>query len=168
MKTLTQKRLKEVLSYNEETGVFIWKIDRQGTGCRKGKKANAIETVGYSVICIDKQKYKAHRLVFLYVYGNMPEHQVDYINHIKTDNRFCNLRLATISENQRNRRINKNNTSGFYGVNWCKQTKSWRVRITVNSKEIHLGRFKQKEYAIKARQEAEKKYGFHPNHGSQI
>lgn len=67
--------------------------------------------------------------------------QVDHINHNSLDNRRVNLRLATNSENTRNARIGKHNTSGYKGVYWLKNMNKWRAKIMLNKKSIHLGCF---------------------------
>ena len=162
---LTQKKLKELLEYNEKTGVFRWKVYKSSNS-QKGDIAGTINKDGYVIIQIDGKRYKAHRLVFLYMIGTFPKEQVDHLNHTKDENRWCNLREVTSSENQRNRSISKNNTSGTIGVRWSKKDKRWIAYIRVNyKKNIYLGSFKNKKEAIKARKEAEIKYGFHKNHG---
>ncbi|QDP61702.1 MAG: hypothetical protein Unbinned4466contig1000_14 [Prokaryotic dsDNA virus sp.] len=87
---------------------------------------------------------------------------------MRTDNRLCNLRKVTRVENSRNAAIGKNNKSGCTGVHLNKNNKNWVASIKVNGKGILIGSFKNKEEAIKARKEAERKYGFHPNHGRKI
>ena len=83
---------------------------------------------------------------------------VDYINHKTYDNRKVNLRLTTYSQNQMNKAIGKNNTSGVTGVHWHKRDQIWESWITVNKKAIYLGRFKNIKDAIKVRKQAEEKY----------
>ena len=76
--------------------------------------------------------------------------QVDHINGDGLDNRRENLRLASNMENQRNRRLNANNTSGFKGVYWQVDKGKWRARIEVDGNAIHLGYFDSKEDAALA------------------
>lgn len=83
---------------------------------------------------------------------------VDHINHDKSDNRKKNLRICTQSENSKNVKARKNNTSGYIGVSWDKNRNKWHSQITFNRKCINLGRFENIEDAIAARKEAEKKY----------
>ena len=85
---------------------------------------------------------------------------VDHINHDTLDNRRSNLNVVTNAENQQNRRLGKDNTSGHTGVSWRKDKKQWQARISVDKKEKHLGYFDDKEQAIDARKTAEKEY-FH-------
>ena len=95
-----------------------------------------------------------HRLVM-----NCPEGMyVDHIFHKVTDNRKSQLRGVTCSQNNMNRGISKNNTSSVTGVSWHKARNKWKAYITINGKTKHLGFFINKEDAIQARLEAEKKY----------
>jgi hypothetical protein len=83
---------------------------------------------------------------------------VDHINNNPLDNRKCNLRICTRSQNNKNRSLAKNNTSGYTGVTYNKADKVWRVTIYNEGKRIQLGSYKNIEDAITVRQEAEKKY----------
>ena len=77
--------------------------------------------------------------------------EIDHINGEKYDNRISNLRLATISENRRNKSMQCNNTSGFPGVYWNKAANKWNAYLSVANKDIHLGSFTDKADAIAAR-----------------
>ena len=98
--------------------------------------------------------------------GEFPKEDMDHIDHIKTNNKWSNLREVSNQENHKNLKKNVNNKSGVSGVWWDAQRTKWIAHITVARKKIHLGVFKTKEGAVKARKEAEIKYGFHENHGS--
>lgn len=111
---------------------------------------------GYIIISLDGIPYKAHRLAWLYVHGEMPAAIVDHINRDKTDNRIANLRLATRSENARNINRRRDNTSGITGVTFLPKTSRWAAKLTVNSWNHFLGSFATKEEAIAARLKAEK------------
>lgn len=82
----------------------------------------------------------------------------DHENRNPFDNRKSNFRLATAQENARNRGLQKNNTSGFVGVCWDKESCKWLSYIKLNGKQIKLGRFINKEDAVRVRLNAEKKY----------
>ena len=87
------------------------------------------------------------------------EKLVDHIDGDKSNNKINNLRLASKSENGRNRvNLPSNNTSGVIGVCWDKKAKKWKAFIMINGKQKHLGYFINIEDAIKARKEAEIKY----------
>jgi len=107
----------------------------------------------------------AHRIVYSLHHGHHPKMQIDHINGIRSDNRPENLRDVNNRVNARNSRLFKSNTSGFHGVTWNKLEQKWKVRINTENKRICLGTFPTKEEAIRARIEAEIKYGYHENHG---
>lgn len=160
---LTQKELKKQLHYDPDTGVFTRRISN--IRVKAGGVAGGKDKQGYLGIQIKTVLYKAHRLAFLYMNGESPVADVDHINHNRLDNRWANLRAATRSENTRNTSIGKRNTSGFVGVTWDKRRSKWMAQIIVNRKNIYLGQFLQISDAVKARLDADVKYGFHPNHG---
>jgi hypothetical protein len=112
---LAQEKLKEVLSYDKDTGVWVWKAK---TCCKvvPGKKAGSINADGYLVISIYGKDYYAHRLAFLYMLGEMPSMQVDHINLDKSDCRWENLREATHSQNKANTGLRPENKTGVIGV----------------------------------------------------
>ena len=114
-----------------------------------------ISNTGYAVANINYKVIRMHR----YILGlSEPTKIIDHINGNTLDNRKVNLRYCTNTENSRNCRLSKNNTSGVSGVNLIKSSGRYRARIMVNRKEIRLGHFKTFEEAAKARREAEKKY----------
>lgn len=164
MSELTQRKLKDILDYYPETGIFRWKIVK-ANNIHIGDIAGTIRTDGYIAIKIDYKLYKAHRLALLYMTSHFPTDQVDHRNHIREDNRFVNLRETTNKENGKNHKMKCNNTSGITGVDWHRNVKKWRARIMVDDKDIHLGHFININDAAAARKVAESKYGFHSNHG---
>lgn len=149
---ITQQQLKDHLSYDPETGIFTRakNIARYKSGSILGTK----HSTGYIVIRIENKLYKAHRLAWLYVYGNFPELRIDHINRNGFDNRLSNLRITTSKQNSENRSVAKNNKSGHPGVDWSKKLKKWRARITVNYKGVHLGYFLEIDDAINAYKKA--------------
>lgn len=163
---MTQKELKQLVSYDKSTGIFTWIKSNKYTKYNEGKEVGGIDkSTGYKTAFINGKKYRQHRLAWLYVYGEMPKQLIDHINHDRADNRICNLREVNRSENSRNQKIAKNNTSGIMGVYYLKKTKRWYAQIRIYGKLNHLGYFKNKVDAIKARKDAEKKNNFHKNHG---
>lgn len=163
---VTQERLKELLHYDPETGVFRWRVSIRGQA-GAGAVAGTLRDNGYIIICIDRRLYRAHRLAFLYMGVSLPP-QVDHENHIRNDNRWVNLSPATSFINQRNCTLREDNQSGVTGIHWNTYFEKWTASIAFNKKRYHLGRFKNKEDAIKVRKEAEKRFGFHPNHGASL
>lgn len=164
MKTLTQERLKELLDYDPDTGVFVWKAWRGGTA-KAGSVAGALRTDGYRQIELNRRRYYGHRLAFLYMEGAFPPDCVDHINHKKADNRWDNLRHVTNQENQKHKAMQTDNTSGVTGVYWNKSLGKWKSHIRVDGKSIYLGITHDKDEAIRWRKAAEVKYGFSPYHG---
>lgn len=160
---ITQEELKSLLDYNSDTGIFTWKV-QNGPRARVGYPAGT--TDGYVRIKINGILYLAHRLAFLYETGVWPKDQIDHINHIRSDNRFSNIREVTHSENKRNVPIRSDNTSGVTGVFWDKSINKWVSQIMFDNKSVYLGSFNTISEAMKARSDAEIKYGFHENHGN--
>jgi hypothetical protein len=161
MNKITQKELQRILHYDPDTGIFIWKA-RTANRTHIGTIAGTKSVRGYVCIQINKKIYAAHRLAFLYMEGYLPENDVDHINRIKDDNRWCNLREVSKSCNKRNQKVSKNNTTGVSGVYWKSDNKMWCCTIGAGGSKIFLGYFKNKLDAAKARLEAEVKYGY-PN-----
>jgi len=167
---ITQDRLKELLHYCPETGVFTWKSDK-GTAC-KGSEAGCVRLFrrcgkSYRQISVHNRCYQAHRLAFLYMTGEFPEDQVDHIDGNGLNNIWTNLRPVTCGENHKNTRKNVRNISGVTGVAWAKARRKWYAYISVDSCNKHLGYFHDKEEAIAVRKAAEVLYGFHENHGTE-
>lgn len=164
---LTQARLKELLHYDPDTGLFTW-LPRGlnfWDAHYAGKVAGSRSGRGYVQIRILERMEYAHRLAFLYMVGKYPEFSTDHINGIITDNRWCNLRSVTQSENNKNMRTPKDNTSGVMGVFWGHRLQKWQPAIRVNRKQYHLGCYSDWFDAVCARKSAENRFGFHPNHG---
>lgn len=182
MADLTQAQANELINYDSETGSFTWKPrgpahfsgNGEYTAERlakvwntkfSGTDAGTVLPTGYLHINVDKHRILAHRLAWLIMYGSFPAAQIDHINGCRTDNRISNLREATETINSQNRRLQGHNTSGVVGVSYCSRKNRWRANIVIGRKQKHLGYFYLFDDAVKAREEAAVKYGFHPNHG---
>jgi len=160
---ITQAELKELLNYDQETGVFTWKVSKPGRNF--GSIAGTRHVNGYTHIQLNRKIYKAHRLAWLYVHGYFPE-CIDHINNNRDDNRIVNLRESTITQNNHNSRISKNNTSGIKGICWHKKSKKWMAQLCSYGKTIYLGLFDNIELAELVINEARVKYhGEFVNHG---
>ncbi len=83
---------------------------------------------------------------------------VDHINHKPEDNRLCNLRVVSRSENNVNKAIRSDNSSGFTGVSWNGQINKWNAYIALKGRVDNLGYFENKEAAVAARKAAEERY----------
>lgn len=147
--TLTAERLREVLDYDPETGVFtrlVWtsncvRVGDAVRGCPDGD--------GYLRIRVDKASYQSHRLAWLWVHGEWPVYQIDHINGVKHDNRLINLRDVTQSVNTQNlKRARANNASSLLGV--APDYHRWKSQITADGVTFHLGTFDTPEEAHRA------------------
>ena len=142
MSKLTAERLRQLLHYDYEAGTFIRISGRQGVGRTVGYK----DTGGYLQICVDGRSHLSHRLAWLYVYGEWPKGEIDHINGSKSDNRICNLRIATRSQNMANsgtRKVSK-------GVSWHKHSGKWNARIRIDGRDVSLGYYRTVEDAREA------------------
>ena len=137
---LSIDRLREVLDYSGDTGIFRWKI-KKSWRTKIGDIAGYVGTRGYRRISIDNTEYYEHLLAWYISTGSIPNDQIDHINKIRGDNRISNLREADNSENINNCNKYKTNKSGYKGVSWRKKDKKWVAQIQINKKKFHLGLF---------------------------
>lgn len=162
MNQICQKKLKEILHYDPQTGCFTW-LQKIADKVVIGTRAGSVKPNKYRFIRINKINYREHHLAFLYMLGYLPK-IVDHIDHNPSNNAWNNLREVTLKENGRNHPKTKRNSTGFVGVSQ-RPDGNFIARIYVNSKHIFLGSFKTFEEAKIARQQANIEYNFHPNHG---
>ena len=160
---LTQEELKSVLSYDSITGHFYWL-----KGSNKGKIAGCIcgslPNQGYWEITVNKKRYRAHRLAWLYTYGVFPDKVLDHIDHNRTNNAISNLREADVHINSKNKTLYYTNRTGYPGVS--EHGKNWKARIGVNGTKVLLGVFPTFEEAVAAKKAGEKLLSYHQNHGN--
>ena len=141
--------IRRLLDYDPDTGVFRWRehhyIRYVGAvaGCSMGS--------GYRRVHIAGKKYYEHRLAWLYVYGVWPTNQIDHINTVKNDNRICNLREATRSQNHANKSKYKGEL--LKGVKKYPHGK-FSAHVSINNKKIYLGMYDTEEQAHAAYCEA--------------
>lgn len=136
---LTIERLKEVLSYDPETGLFTRLIDVGSRG-KAGDIAGGVTDRGYLVIQIDGKTYRCARLAWFYMTGRWPI-EADHEDLDRGNNRWTNLREATRKGNVCNRKLGSRNTSGFKGVSWSKLLGCWIATIGFDGKKKYLGSF---------------------------
>jgi hypothetical protein len=173
MSGITQERLKELVTYNPDTGIFTNNFTRCGRA-KKGDVAGHIQKRGYINIILDWRIYRAHRLAFLYMTGSIPK-VIDHKDGNPSNNIFSNLRSCTPSQNARNSRLNSNNTSGVKGVRWEEREQAFRVELreantSKLSKYFYVKRHESKEHALAAatqyvRAKREELHGEFANHG---
>lgn len=152
------EELQKVLSYDPETGVFIWRCSK-GTQREDSVAGSINSSLGYRIIQLNGVRWYAHRLAWLFATGEDPGNlTVDHINRDRRDNRLVNLRLATHTQQNVNQGLASNNKSGFRGVSWSKVNNKWLASIAINGKGKHLGYFATKEEAAEAYQKAAADY----------
>lgn len=173
--------LRQLLRYEPETGRLFWRkrppkffvggrpspeiVATKWNTRHAGKEAlTANNSSGYLHGSVRNRTLRAHRVIWAIVHGEWPD-EVDHINGVRNDNRLTNLRSVTRADNGRNLCRRRDSTSGVTGVYWDKRWRKWRAEIKVDYRPLYLGHFHKRESAIAARKDAERKYGFHPNHG---
>lgn len=150
--------------YQPETGAVLWKTTRRGRGCTKGREAGSIKADGrYRTIFVRGRRLYCHRIVWELHNGQIPEGMcIDHIDGNGLNNRIENLRLATLSDNQKNSKIPKNNKTGYVGVYLTRNRKKYYAVCSGKS----LGTFDDLGAAVLARKSAQQTGGFHENHGT--
>jgi len=144
---LTQELVQSIFDYQD--GNLIRKIGREidlGVAGFKTPK-------GYIKVKIGKKAHAAHRIIFLWHHGFLPD-VIDHIDGNKSNNKIENLRSATKAENSANQKIRTTNTSGMKGVSWQTANKKWRVAICKNYKPIYLGLYDDYDLACLVAAEA--------------
>lgn len=146
----TKQLLHDLLNYNDETGVFTWRVNvGRMKHIKAGTLAGSINTQGYWRVNIGGRYFQAHRLAWFYVHGVWPVDQIDHINGNRSDNRQCNLRDVSHSLNQQNRRrADRDNKTGFLGVTAIKNR--WQAQIGVYGTTKYLGCFATPDQAHSA------------------
>lgn len=182
IRQVTPEILQQLLEYCPKTGKLYWRYRLPAMfpeGSRSaedsarlfnarfcGREAfTASQSKGYRCGGVFGQIFLAHRVIWAIYHGVWPANSIDHINGDCSDNRIENLRDVSVAENQRNMKIHKSNSSGVSGVHWSKNNKGWVARIYHENRLRCLGTFKDKQDAIYARKSAERRFGYHPNHG---
>lgn len=140
---MDQRTLKDNFAYCQDTGEFL-RINRKGSN-------GSIDRYGYLILKIKGKQYKAHRMAWLYVYGEVPSGNIDHINRVRSDNRISNLRCISQADNCRNMTVSKNNETGYKGVH-LDSTKGLKARYAtkVNGKTFRFYSAKEaSEYRLK-------------------
>lgn len=145
--------------FDEKTGNLLNKFTRNNRA-KAGDVSGYVNDSGYVVVRIDGKRFRAHRVIWEMHHGEIPNgYEIDHINRVRGDNKLENLRLVTSHENNLNLSKRKS-ISGVTGVVFNKKDGKWQAQIGFNGKHVYLGQFLNKSDAIKARNEAEIKYGF--------
>jgi hypothetical protein len=147
---LTQERLKEILRYDPETGLFT-RLEASKQNRRFiGTVAGSCNGKGYVFIRVEGRLYAAHRLATLYMTGEWPKAMTDHRNTITNDNRWENIRPATNRQNQHNRGPRSDSSTGLKLIQWYKPYSCYTVRMNVDGKKRHFGYFSDLPSAIDA------------------
>ena len=144
----------KLISLTEAKEMFV--IGNCGLEWRddKYKKVGCVEKTGYLVITINGKQYYQHRIVWLLVSGSWPVNQIDHIDGNRKNNSIANLRQATPSQNQENRKCQ--NKTGYSGVTFHKKTNKWQAQIKKRGISYYLGLFDSVESAHAAYVDAKK------------
>ena len=151
---ITQQELLNSFSYAD--GKLYWKHNCKGHFLI-GKEAGKLNKFGYYYVVFKQKRYRLHRLIYMYHYGEMPI-CIDHIDNNPTNNKIENLRSATFKQNMQNMKKPKSNTSGIKNVSWCKAASKWGVRMKIDNGYKHLGLFEDIELAELVAIEARNKY----------
>ena len=143
---LTQQQLKEYLEYRDG---HLWWIKKSARCIKIGQQFGSYHDKGYRQGWFKGKMYKEHRLIWLIVYGGLPDKDLDHINGVKDDNRIGNLREATKSENLYNKK-GIGGSSKYKGVSFNKQLQKYVAYASLNKKRYHLGTFECEIAAAKA------------------
>ena len=146
------------LDYDPHTGIFIWKLDgtKSWHARANGKQAGLILNCGHRQITLHGKRYLAHRLAWLIVTGESPMSDIDHKDRNPDNNRWSNLRLATVQQNAFNRNDYPTSQIGARGISSKKG--KYQAVIGVGGKDIYLGRFQTLEEAKAVRAAAEVHY----------
>lgn len=149
---LTAEEVRYFFDYDKETGNLIRINTSKNHPHRLNKVAGCKYSEGYIVVSVPGgRRFSAHRLIWLWVYGEWPKHEIDHINGNRSDNRIENLRDVTRSVNGENRRAaDITNKSGILGASWLEKRKCYQVVISVRGTQHFLGLFKDPEQARNA------------------
>lgn len=168
--------LRELIAYDQQTGVLTWRkrplaLFKSSRDCNAWNRLyaerpalNAIHSAGYRHGAIFGVNYLAHRVAWAISHDEWPG-VIDHINGVRNDNRLANLRAVTVSQNLRNQRLSPRNRSGYPGV-FRRPDGRFIANILEDGKTRYLGLFDTVEEAAAVRREAQKRLGYHPNHGN--
>lgn len=156
--------LNQILEYDPVTGVMrhryrdrsLFRAEHYQKAWNTkyaGKDIVATNWFGHLLVNINYVEFKAHRVAFKMYYGRDPVLEIDHINRIPSDNRICNLREVTRSQNQRNSRIRSDSKLGIKGVRMDRR--KFIARINVDGTNLYLGTFNTAAEARIARVKAE-------------
>lgn len=129
--------LSEYFSYDPSSPSFLrWKINL-GRRIKAGDPVGCIGSYGYYRTKLHGKEIAAHRIVWELHNSEIPvDMQVDHIDGVRTNNELSNLRLASISENLQNQKLNSKSTTGIKGLSWSNKNQYWRGSIQLKGKRF--------------------------------
>ena len=136
---------RALFTYNPDTGVVSRRSSRGGMFA--GTPVGTDNGHGYLSVLVNRRRYLVHRLAWLISYGEFPAEQIDHINCVRDDNRLCNLRAATSTENHVNAPRTKRNKNGYKGISFIARDGKWMARTSKNRQFIYLGTYDTQEEA---------------------
>jgi hypothetical protein len=155
---MNAEEVKKYLDYNEETGIFKWKI-RTSNRIKVGDEAGVINKLGYRIVSLNGKKEYCHRLAWVVMHGEVPD-CIDHINGNKLDNRISNLRNTTKAINNMNQHVSRSALKlGVYNYRSSNSENKFKACIQENGKLLHLGVFKTEDDAFNAYKSYREKRG---------
>ncbi|WP_303678303.1 HNH endonuclease [Ralstonia mannitolilytica] len=155
---LLHSDLLDAMHYDPDTGVFT-RLKKGSPNAKLGIVQGKPIGAGYLSVNVCGKRYYMHRLAWFYMHGKWPEHEIDHINGIRTDNRMSNLRDVSRADNMQNMRKPKAySATGMLGVALFRG--KFKAEIRVNGKKRHLGVFDTAEDAHAAYMAAKRQH--HP------
>lgn len=146
---ITQDLLRERLVYDEITGELTYRYSVSGRA-QKGHRAGHSTKIGYILLKVAGTQIYAHRAIWIYMTGSNPETNIDHIDGVRANNRWSNLRLATVRQNN----LNKpgRSSSGVKGVYFVPKTGRWVAELRIFRKRVYqeyFGTLDQAEEGIR-------------------
>lgn len=168
----TAKIIREFSDYDPETGLLTWRHRAEHwfastESCHRwnnrfeGAAAGSVHYNGYLRVTFFGDKFLAHRIIWVWVTGEVPSGEIDHVDHNRLNNAWGNLRAVDRAENCKNTSQYSTNTSGVTGVRWDTERCKWRAEV---GRKL-LGRFATFNEAVSVRRAAEAAHGYHKNHG---
>jgi HNH endonuclease len=167
MISLPIEKLRELLTYNPDTGLFFWKVQRNGK-TKAGMQSGTKSKLGYINLRIDYRTFSAHRVAWAIHYGQWPDGDIDHINGVRDDNRIVNLRNVSRGANLQNqRRAHKDSKTGLLGVS-ANSNGTFSAKIMSGYHLYKLGSFPTAEEASAAYQAAKLRLHDQPFAGTPV
>jgi len=155
---ITYDLIRELFDYHKD-GHLVWKVPISRS-TKKGDRVTYQNTMGYVVVFIENKPYYAHRIIWLWHHGYVPENNLDHINRNKSDNRIENLREVSQQCNMRNSKTNTRNKTGVKGISYDDSREKYVAQIRAFGKNCNLGRHSDFNEAVLTRFAAEQCLGW--------